>query len=707
MNAALRFLVRRPPRTGWGLFGLALLAVLMLASLVLDSALEVDAGPIFAAVVLGLVLGLAGKGWRRVLLLAIALAVPLLLLGLAPSPRVVIDDLRILLTINSPRPPFGLPGALQRSFTRTLITLQAAWQGDVFGLNWAIARLSALLSYVAALVLGIGLRRGARPLLYVLPLLAAIAAVGITVRAGTFHMLLVVFPALLVCVVGDFARREHAWEQAGIDFSALLRSDVAALGAALAAAGIVLGLLTPSAARNPLTRRIWTDLPLPAGLARLDRSQGGSTGSGSLRLGGTRPGQDLELGRSLEEAGSEEIALSIRAPGVDATTLPYWRGRILDEYTGHGWTTGPIRSIVAAPLVADPLPAGLVVQQVTDQRTGRQLRYGLPDIVALDTGGTYEQDTAGATASWIGNERQYTVYSSPPVALSFEGPVAIDSQRMLENYLILPSGLPQRVVDLAKQLTANTASRTAQAEAIEGYLRGLNYSYEVAPLPAGGDAVDQFLFEMRTGYCTYYASAMALMARANGIPSRIATGYATGEYDAASDRFVVREADAHAWPELYIDGQGWTRWEPTPVRPLPARSQASELPRPFVPQPQPEPAASGSIWWPVVALGGVFAVVLMFARVRRLAMPLTPAGVHADLYRWGRHAGVPPRVADSIEQYAARLAHSVPAIKQPVEQVARLLTARVYRSQPLDPDEERSLINAWNRVRLILGRRRE
>src|SRR5262249_9794534 len=110
--------------------------------------------------------------------------------------------------------------------------------------------------------------------------------------------------------------------------------------------------------------------------------------------------------------------------------------------------------------------------------------------------------------------------------------------------------------------------------------------YQVVPLPSTGDAVDQFLFSMQQGYCTYYASAFALMARTLGIPARINIGYYTGSYDSGTGDYVVLERDAHAWPELYIEGR-WLPFEPTPVRPLPQRNAAQPTPQ-TAPSPQPE-----------------------------------------------------------------------------------------------------------------------
>lgn len=709
MNAGLSFLARRPPRTGWFLFGLAALAVMMPPSMLLNSEMELAAGPIFFGALAGVILGIGGRRPWRALLVVPALIVPLVLLELMPPLRVILADTRTLFS-RAPRPDFLLPQSIDLLSNRMVGLLQAAWKGDVPALDWAISHLSALLAYLAALLLGIGLRRGTSPLPYCFPLLVTISAVGITVRAGTIHIFLAIFVVLILALLAGFAGRERLWEREGVGFSDLLRWDVAGFGGALLFAVIMLGLLTPSAARNRFTTWIWSGIRLPAGLARLDKPQGnaGDDGISPFTLGGYGPGQNLELGRSLEEGAQSQVALTVRAPGLDPKSLPYWRGRIFAEYNGRGWGTGGIRRVVSQPFVVDRIPEGLVVQEIKDQRAGQQLRYGLPDIVAVDVGGTMEL-SALSTTTWTGTETDYKVYSRPPAPLSFSGSEAVESQRLLENFVTLPSGLPQRVVDLAKQITRDAGPQTARAAAIESYLRRLKYSYQVTPLPPGGDAVDQFLFEMRTGYCTYYASAMAVMARAVGIPSRVVTGYATGSYDAATNTFVVHESDAHAWPELYIDGVGWTRWEPTPVRPVPARSTTAEQPRPPVPQfpTAPQRVASRSGWWLVVLILGVLVLLVVVGRLRRLSRPLSPAAVHAELYRWGRRVGIQPQSGDSIEEYAGRLGGALPAVRQPLERVARLLTARLYRHSPLDAGEERSLVSAWYTVRSLIERRHD
>jgi transglutaminase-like putative cysteine protease len=704
VDASLLFLARRPPRTGWIIFWLALGSVLILPWMLAYSALDLTAGPALLGVVAGLIFGLTGWRGIRLVLVIPALLLPFGLMDLLPPLYVVAADLRSLMHLVGHRPKFLLPSTVRAAASLTATTLRAAWDGDTEGLTWSVTHLTALFGYLAAGILGTGLRRGARPLAWSLPLLVMIAATGITAQAGSFFILLGVFLTLLVSLVGGFASRERDWERQGTSFSDVLRWDVAGFGSALLAGGMLLGLLVPAVPRNFVTTWLWTDVNLPRGLARLDKPDANLGRGDYLVQGGTQPGENLELGLSLEEGDRTQVTLTVRAPGVPPSSLPYWRGRIFDTYTGRGWTTGPVRAVPAEPLPLGPPPSDLIAQQIVDRRDGPKLRYGIPDIVAANIASTVEEG-AVASVAWTGSDKTYTVYSRPPAPLPITGAEAVQTARTLAAYQSVPKGIPQRVVDLAQQLTQDAPTQIARAAALETYLRNLRYSYEVAPLQPGDDAVDQFLFTMRSGYCTYYASAMAIMARIVGIPSRVAVGYATGTYDRATGTYVVHESDAHAWPELYIEGQGWTRWEPTPIRPVPAHALQNDVVRtPATPATTSAPVRF-SPWWGLALLGIGILVLLASGQLRRLSRPLSPAGVHRDLYRIGRRAGVQPTAGDSVEEYAGRLARTLPPARQPIERVAQLLTARLYRKAPLTANEERTLISSWYTVRSLFQRR--
>jgi hypothetical protein len=156
----------------------------------------------------------------------------------------------------------------------------------------------------------------------------------------------------------------------------------------------------------------------------------------------------------------------------------------------------------------------------------------------------------------------------------------------IDRYLQLPDSVPQRVYDLAQRVTADSDNAYDKATALEEYLRGYTYNEQIESPPADVDRVDYFLFEMQEGYCNYYASSMAVMARSVGIPARVAAGYAQGDWERDAEAYRVREHHSHAWVEVYLPRFGWIEFEPTAnepviVRPRVAGGPSDQEDRPF------------------------------------------------------------------------------------------------------------------------------
>ncbi len=136
-----------------------------------------------------------------------------------------------------------------------------------------------------------------------------------------------------------------------------------------------------------------------------------------------------------------------------------------------------------------------------------------------------------------------------------------------DYYLQLPATLPQRVSELSENITRNVQSPYEKAVAIEQYLSRMSYLLETKTPPKDADGVDYFLFVQKSGNCVYFASAMTVMLRAAGIPSRLAIGYLPGEENIYSGSYVVRGKHYHAWTEAYFPGYGWIEFDPTPATP--------------------------------------------------------------------------------------------------------------------------------------------
>src|SRR5690606_37661819 len=126
-----------------------------------------------------------------------------------------------------------------------------------------------------------------------------------------------------------------------------------------------------------------------------------------------------------------------------------------------------------------------------------------------------------------------------------------------------PEDVSQRVIEDARTLTADRATVYAKARAIETYLRSFTYNDDIEAPPPGRDPVEYFLYDIREGYCDYYATAMVVMLRGLGIPSRVVSGYAEGSYDPETALYYIAERDAHTWVEVFFPGLGWVEFEPT------------------------------------------------------------------------------------------------------------------------------------------------
>ena len=224
----------------------------------------------------------------------------------------------------------------------------------------------------------------------------------------------------------------------------------------------------------------------------------------------------------------------------------------------------------------------------------------------------------------------------------------------------VPADLPASIRDLARDITADADTAAGQAAAIQTYLRSSRFTYSTEPLPGNGyQALENFLFEDRRGYCEQFAASMAAMVRVLGIPSRIGIGFLPGEQQGDTWRVGIRKM--HAWPELFFAGYGWVRFEPTPAgitgtapdwtvpaaaperpgsdTPSQAAPQPSISSRPDTPADQPAPTAqtpTGIPGWRVLtytALGLLAGAVLAAPatiRVRRRHRRLSRDGPTDD-----------------------------------------------------------------------------
>lgn len=275
------------------------------------------------------------------------------------------------------------------------------------------------------------------------------------------------------------------------------------------------------------------------------------------------------------------IVLRVEAPNIPEPppvrlTL-YLRGTALDTYDGRAWTRS-VRLKVPAEKIGTLVPVERVPVPGRDPVMKLELEPIDPTVIFLppDTAGMRirprgEPLFGGNIEVLRGAEGDFH-YSGPDQrGIAYEvflsrGEARADrtlSERDRARYLTLPK-LSPRVIRLAQEWTEAAPSPLEKARAVERKLK-TSYGYDLTS-PSGGteDPLDHFLFESRRGHCEYFSTALAVLLRVVGIPTRNVTGFVGGTYNRFGRYYSVREGDAHSWAEVWIDGTGWTRFDPTP-----------------------------------------------------------------------------------------------------------------------------------------------
>lgn len=255
-----------------------------------------------------------------------------------------------------------------------------------------------------------------------------------------------------------------------------------------------------------------------------------------------------------------------------------WRGAVLTQFDGQRWFNPPAtpeRLRVYNGALALPLPA--------HARPGRGIRYEVRlEEIASDTlffAGTPQNifiQTVFLLRSPYGSFSvlplsagglRYSAYSFLEDESTAAGRVLPPLPESERSALLALPALDRRIYELAREWTKSIPASHEQARAIERHLRTeYGYSLELLSSPVP-DPLSYFLFTRRKGHCEYFASAMAVMLRTLGIPSRVVTGFLSGAYNPITQRQVVRASDAHSWVEAWIPDRGWTTFDPTPPDP--------------------------------------------------------------------------------------------------------------------------------------------
>jgi transglutaminase-like putative cysteine protease len=234
----------------------------------------------------------------------------------------------------------------------------------------------------------------------------------------------------------------------------------------------------------------------------------------------------------------------------------YWRGPVLHMFDGRTWRQP------RTPFMPQQVASTGATYSYEVMLQPHQRRW----IFALDVATKWPARTVRTSDLQLLSPRDQPISTLTSFRLqsatsySVLGPLP---QFMRQVDLWLPQGRNARSMALARQMRASAGSDEAFIAAVLAKFRNEEYFYTLEPPRLQLDSVDDFLFHTRRGFCEHFASAFTMLARAAGIPARVVTGYQGGEYNPMSGYLLIRQSDAHAWSEVWLEGRGWVRVDPT------------------------------------------------------------------------------------------------------------------------------------------------
>jgi transglutaminase-like putative cysteine protease len=301
----------------------------------------------------------------------------------------------------------------------------------------------------------------------------------------------------------------------------------------------------------PLALVLFVFFPrIPGAFWALPRTEGAETGlSDSMS-----PGSISLL------TTSYDIAFRAKFDGAPPLAQErYWRGPVLHDFDGYTWKRRP----AGGGYLPKPLEyAGNTYRyRITMEPSQQRWWFTLDTVDHSPSPNVFfnydfelvARDPVTDTTSFDAVSHTSTRSTEPLSKLA----------RQIETQW--PGGRNPRSLQLAREIRARVSSDGAFVDAVLKLLRTGGFVYSLTPPLLDYDSVDDFLFNTRSGFCGHYASAFVTLMRGAGIPARVVTGYLGGEWNPIGDYFIVRQSDAHSWAEVWLEGRGWTRVDPTAV----------------------------------------------------------------------------------------------------------------------------------------------
>lgn len=604
----------------------------------------------------------------------------------------------------------------------------------------------------------------------------------------TLHALAFLVVSILLVIRFNLMEQEEHWQSYHVYYRSDVRFDFFRGGVLFSLALLIAAWLAPPLSPSQTTELFSNfDRQWRTAQSQWNRLFANLNYKPDPLLGVNTFSQNLELGgpRTL----TAEPVMVVQAPAGR-----YWRAAVYDTYDGQGWHSkdtvelafGENNPNVSLPLFRARAP---ITQTYQLFRDGATVLYALGDPVSLNRSGhakasivTPEDMRSSSLNYWAGKkepwyfeitfiesdrrlraEEPYQVVSLLSVATKeqLQNDTARTPQWVLERYTQLPDGIPQRVFDLAKEITANKPTTFDKASAIEQYLReNITYNEGIPLPPADRDKVDYILFDLKQAYCDYYATSMIVMLRSLGIPARLAAGYARGQLETLDNQqiaYMVQNKDAHSWVEVFFPTYGWVEFEPTAAQPSIARRSSQtqdgagaintpeedtapidrvrdiEAANNLNPTPEPPPLARialpfwGDVTIPAETIQAVeisarwlfglgLLVLVSYLILKRLRLVGSiSAGrtnnapsvktVYSAMVRLAQWMGIKKHPWQTVFEHASLLRHAVPEASSQIDFISTVYVQQIYSPQHRDDAAIKTqVIQAWEKLRPLLFR---
>jgi len=445
---------------------------------------------------------------------------------------------------------------------------------------------------------------------------------------------------------------------------------------------------------------------------------------------------------------TKRVVMIVRYPTTTfiRTDLPnaarYWRSYSYDQYTGVGWQSSPTVEVEYKPgqeiTEIQTENYEIITQEIRLSNAIRGTLYSAGPPITLDqevlvSWRTIEEEDIYGKSQLVAVDDLfaitmehiiYQVRSLVPT-INDDELRGIDGETpewISDRYLVLPDSVPERVYDLAEDIVANQPTAYDQAKAIETFLRSYPYTLELPKPPSDRDVADYFLFDLQTGYCDYYATSMVVLTRAVGLPSRIVVGYVGGQYDEENDQYLVSEADAHSWVEVYFGAKGWIPFEPTAARNL---IDDEELTLPLPPELEQLPQTAEVVennefpGWEL-GLGVILLLVLGvwvsnksdWTRLKQMDSTTLSLEIYQRLFQYSRWLALGHQRSDTIYEFDEKVKNKLRSLIDNTRKEERLLDAVYeisqlteyvivanYSTRPVESHLSEKILEIWKKLR--------